>query len=326
VRAIFERIARAGWPVLAGVLLGLGVGGIWTLAQPDRYRAEARVLVRGEGSRSVLGAVEALAEGSVLEQNVAQTLRMARRPRVSATVGEGGVVTLSVEAGSGDRARQIDAEAALVLIQLVAARFGDTGVKATMLDPAHPAEQTSPTPGRNLLITGVIGLAAGLAAAAGLARRRQVPFVAGALDPAVARRLKARIDAVAKRERALARRAGELAEREQRLGRREEELAAAAGRPAPSRRREPEPELVPMAVQEPEPQPAALLEAGPRHWNLHALETLVRERGSADPAQVEEWNTYLFFLREHAESDGTLPASFDSLVNEVFGELLRGAA
>ena len=31
--------------------------------------------------------------------------------------------------------------------------------------------------------------------------------------------------------------------------------------------------------------------------------------------------TSVFFLREHAAADGTLPASFDGLVNDVFGPL-----
>jgi len=35
----------------------------------------------------------------------------------------------------------------------------------------------------------------------------------------------------------------------------------------------------------------------------------------------EEWGTYLFFLREHADADGTLPSSFDQLINDIFGPL-----
>jgi hypothetical protein len=329
VRASLERIVSAGWPVLVGVVLGLAAAGIWTLAQPDRYRAEARVLVRGT-ARGLAPAVKALAESSLLEQNVAQTLRLSHPPRVSATIGAGGVLTLSAEADSRDRARQLDGEAALVLTQLVGARFG-TGVQATVLDPAHPVEQTSPTPGRNLLIGGVIGLVAGAAAAVALGRRRPAPVIERAPDPSVERRLLARIDAVAKRERALARRAGELAEREARLLRREADLAAAEHEAAtvePEREREPEPE--PVAEPEPEPagispepeqmpEPAAQL---PGRWSLHALEDVVRQRGSADPARYEEWMTYLFFLREHATADGSLPRSFDPLVNEVFAPLV----
>ncbi len=332
MRASLERIARAGWPVLAGVVLGLAAGGIWTLAQPDRHRAEARVLVRGT-ARGLVPAVKALAESSLLEQNVAQTLRLSHPPRVSATVGEGGVLTLSAEAESRDRARQVDGEATLVLTQLVRARFG-TRVEATVLDPAHAVEQTSPTPERNLLIGGLIGLAAGAATAVALGRRRPAPPIelpATPIDvtpaPSVERRLQARIDAVAKRERALARRAGEFAEREARLRQREADLApaeqeAATAEPKPEPVSEPVVESAAISL-EPEPTPQAPAVQIRARWNLDALEGLVREHGGAHPARYEEWTTYLFFLREHAASDGTLPRSFDPLVNEVFAPLVE---
>lgn len=320
MRATLERIARAGWPVLAGVLLGLAAGAIWTLAQPERHRAEARVLVRGAEASRVVPAVEALAESSLLEQNVAQTLHLRRPPEVSGDAGRGGVLTLSVEAGSSDRARQIDAEAAVVLSQLVSSRFRTPPLTATVLDPAHTVAQTSPTPGRNLLLGGLMGLILGLAAAVALARRQEVPVTTGSGDPSAERRLKARIDAVAKRERELARRAGELAKRERELEGRAEELAAAAARPAPSLPREPE--LGPEPVREPGRPPEPELDTVRPHWNLHALESLVRERGEADPARVDEWTTYLFFLREHADHEGRLPAAFDRLVADVFGDLL----
>jgi hypothetical protein len=60
-------------------------------------------------------------------------------------------------------------------------------------------------------------------------------------------------------------------------------------------------------------------------WTLQALETLTRERSlaGASTAQQEDWSTYLFLLREHADADGNLPASFDQLVNDVFGPLSR---
>ncbi len=45
--ASLERIARLGWPILAGALVGLAAGAVWTLAQPVRHRAEAQVFVRG---------------------------------------------------------------------------------------------------------------------------------------------------------------------------------------------------------------------------------------------------------------------------------------
>jgi hypothetical protein len=312
--------------VVAGCLLvGLAAGAILTLLQSDRYRADARVLVRPQSSR-ILPAVEALAESSLVESNLAQTLHLASPPNVAATSGKGGVLTVSVEEGSRERARQVDAEAVVILAQKVLQRFGSAGVSATVLDPAHVAEQTSPTPGRNLLITGLAGLIAGLALAAapstGRAARATSP-----IDPNVEPRLQARIDQVAKRERALAQRAGQLAAREQDLGRREgelerrvstvdereEELVAAAAAPQPEP--EPEPEPAPSLRE-----PAPARSAGP--WTLEALEALTRERSSgASPEQQDEWSTYLFLLREHADADGTLPASFDQFVNDIFGPL-----
>ena len=180
--------------VAAGCLVaGLAAGAIWTWAQSDRYRADARVLVR-PGTDRIVPAVEALAESSLVESNVAQTLHLSTPPHVSATSGKGGVLTVSVEAESRERARQIDAEAVVILTQKVAQRFTAPGVTATLLDPAHAAEQTSPTPGRNLLITGLIGLVTGIAAAAGMTMRGPRP--SASTDPQVERRLRERIDDV----------------------------------------------------------------------------------------------------------------------------------
>lgn len=299
------------------VLAGLAAGAIWTWLQSDRYRADARVLVRPSSTR-IVPAVEAVAESSLVESNVAQTLHLASPPDVSAKRGEGGVLTVSVEAGGRERARQIDAEAVVILTQKVAQRFGNVGVSATVLDPAHVAEQTSPTPGRNLLITGLAGLVAGIALVAAVGGRRAAPTAPGAVDPDVERRLQARIEQAAKRERALAQRAGQLAAREHDLARREGELDQRA---AALEAAVPEPESKP--APEPEPAPAAQPVLKPDgRWTLPALEALTRERSAgASPEQQEEWSTYLFFLRGHADADGTLPASFDKLVNDIFGPL-----
>jgi capsular polysaccharide biosynthesis protein len=320
--------------VVAGVLAGLVAGAIWTWAQPDRYRADARVLVRPDSSR-IVPAVQALAESSLVATNVQQTLRLASPPSVSAKTGKGGLLTVSVEAGSRERARQIDAEAVTVLTQKVAQRFGTTvNVTATVLDPAHAAEQTSPTPGRNLLITGLAGLVGGLAVAGSLARARPRPAQALAVDPAAGRRLQTRIDEVAKRERAMARRAGELAAREQQLNRREQELAASASRSGATES-EAERRLIAREAElaageaalaaaaslaEPEAPGPAEVTAG-EGWNLRTLERLVDEHRGANPEAADAWATYLFFLREHADAEGALPRSFDDLVADVFGNL-----
>jgi hypothetical protein len=137
-----------------------------------------------------------------------------------------------------------------------------------------------------------------------------LPRVAGAppaAEGAAERRLQKRIAEVAQRERALARRAGELAAREH-------ELAAARREPAPPRT---EPEPAPEQPAPPEPAPARRpLDT----LNLNELERFVEAQQGASPAQLEEWRAYLFFLREHADSDGSLPPSFAGLVNDVFGD------
>jgi capsular polysaccharide biosynthesis protein len=117
------------------------------------------------------------------------------------------------------------------------------------------------------------------------------------------RRLEERVAAVTKRELAVAR------------------AAAAAATPAP-----PPPAPPPAAAPPPPPpQPpprAAVTRADGGAYNLTQLERLVDERGGAHPERREEWESYLYFLREYAAADGSLPLSFDSLVEDTFGALL----
>jgi hypothetical protein len=354
VPAELRRIARETWPFFAGLLLGLAIGGVWTLLQADRYRAETHVLLGGSSAARLGSAVETLANGSVLQQNVKQTLRLANAPDLSASV-DGNVLTMSAEAGSPERARQADAEAVQVLTQLVGARFGSQGVHASLLDQAHVAEQTSPTPARNLLICGLLGLVAG-AGGAYLRSRHLDPTVSassGVVDPNLERRLRQRVDEVTKRERALARRAGELAKREadleQRrgeldqlasrlterdadLGATKKQLADRAGSIAASERelaaRAAEPPPAPPPPQpepEPAPTPAAVAPTSALgrvgSWNVNALQRTVDSQSGATVEQAEDWRNYLYLLREHASADGSLPPQFDGLVEDVFGEL-----
>ena len=58
------------------------------------------------------------------------------------------------------------------------------------------------------------------------------------------------------------------------------------------------------------------------HWNLLELQRLVDQRGGEFPERMDEWLSYLFFLREYAEPDGTVPASFDWLIEDEFAEIV----
>jgi len=86
----------------------------------------------------------------------------------------------------------------------------------------------------------------------------------------------------------------------------------------------PEPEPEPEPEPAPEPEVAYLpTDEAPREWNLWELERVSREDVTADVAKTEERAYLLMYLREFAEADGNLPADFDGLVRDTFGDLLR---
>jgi hypothetical protein len=64
----------------------------------------------------------------------------------------------------------------------------------------------------------------------------------------------------------------------------------------------------------------------PREWNLWELERVAREHTTDDVAKNEERAYLLIYLREFAGPDGTLPADFDGLVRDAFGDLLHAVA
>ena len=89
--------------------------------------------------------------------------------------------------------------------------------------------------------------------------------------------------------------------------------------PEPESEPEPEPEPPPPAAERIVTLPAP---AEPREWNLWELERVTREAAGADTARDEERSFLLMYLREFADPDGMLPATFDPLVRETFGDLL----
>jgi capsular polysaccharide biosynthesis protein len=159
------------------------------------------------------------------------------------------------------------------------------------------------------------------------------------------------LDDVALRRRELDERVAAVTKRELEVARRSARLALPAVEPlaelgpgpvpVPELEPDPEPEPEPAPVP-PEPEPAPVppepapvppeqspepLPAGPAvgargAYNLLALERLVEERRNGNPERAEEWATYLFFLRDYAAPDGSVPGSFDWLIEDTFGELL----
>jgi capsular polysaccharide biosynthesis protein len=119
-----------------------------------------------------------------------------------------------------------------------------------------------------------------------------------------------RIASVTAREVELARRAAALAMREREF----------EARPEP--KPEPEPEPAPAPAPEPQPVAAAFVQTDRNgHYNLVTLEGLVEHGSRESPDRAEEWTSYLFFLRDYAAPDGSLPDSFDALISDTFSDL-----
>lgn len=104
-------------------------------------------------------------------------------------------------------------------------------------------------------------------------------------------------------------------------------------RPEPTPLPDPNPQLRALPDPEPEPQPPAAppspavvrlpqADGAPREWNVWDLERIAREREGEDGTRDEELAFLLLELRQFANADGMLPASFDPVIRETFGELL----
>jgi hypothetical protein len=239
------------------------------------------------------------------------------------------VIAISATDKVADHARQIAQEAAVVFAQLVDVRFaaGKPALHAAVLDSAHVLGGPDRRFVRNGLIGGLVGMLLGSASMFVLASGRRGVVPAGGGDGGVSKRerlLDQRVKGVTARERALATRAGELAKREQELEARALQLAASqadseavVSAPPPA----PEPVFVPAPEPAAEPEPALPARVGT--WNLHELQRAVDAQTGATPEEVENWRMYLYFVREHASPDGSLPRSMDALIADVFADVLR---
>jgi hypothetical protein len=342
--------------VLAGVLVSL-------LGSGTRRAEASVLVSSPAGPAAVspmLPNLRELATSGVVAANVRSTLRLTKstlelRRQLHATVRpQSEVIAISATDEVADHARQIAQEAAVVFAQLVGARFGTAqpALHGAMLDSAHVLARTDRRLGRNALIGALVGLLLGSASMFVLTSGRRQVIASGEDGDHLREReglLEQRLTGVTARERALADRAGKLAAREQELDARAAELTAAerevgerAGEVAASQR-----ELADRAAQiaatkselearaavqpppVPEPAPAPEAEAEPAlpprvgTWNLSELQAAVDAYTDATPEQTETWRTYLYFVRQHASPDGTLPRSLDSLIADVFAEIVH---
>ena len=274
------------------------------------------------------------------------------------------VIAISATDEVADHARQVAQEAAVVFAQLVEARFGtgEPALHAAVLDSAHVLGETDRHLHRNALIGALVGLLLGSALMFVLASGTRPVIAAGADDRAGVDdedlRMREglvdqRVKGVTARERALADRAGKLAAREQELDARasaleaaEREVGSRAGEVATSQQElanrateiaasKRELEALAAAPPPPVPEPASttpVKEAEPAlpprtgTWNLSELQAAVDAYADPTPEQAETWRTYLFFVREHASPDGTLPRSLDPLIADVFADIVHRRA
>jgi hypothetical protein len=351
--------ARRWWALAAGILLGVAVGVLVSVLGSSSRRAEASVLISSSAGpqavRPMLPNLRELAMGGVVAGNVRSTLRLTEsteklRSHLHATVRpQSEVIAISATDSHADHARQVAQEAAVVFAQLVGARFGTDKpeLHAAVLDSAH----AQGGPERHLLRNGAIGALAGLLLGAAtmfvLASRDPQTVIVESDDTEMTRReslVDQRVQVVTARERRLAEHMGKLAVREKELEKGLAKLAAAerkvkadADEVAASRKKLAD-RKAQLAVDErelatrpaapaPEPDsptiaPAPALPVPHGTWNLVDLQRAVDAHASSSPAQAEEWRMYLFFLREHASQDGSLPRSFDLLIADVFADVL----
>lgn len=137
-------------------------------------------------------------------------------------------------------------------------------------------------------------------------------------ESAQARELAAREEELARRQDALQRRVAAITARERALARRAAELSLREVTPV---RAEPEPEAAPAVEPEPSAEPA--IAPAPGRAGLPTLDELDHlVAANPDPDRSDEWRYTLLYLREYADYEGRLPAEFDGLVADVFGELL----
>jgi hypothetical protein len=253
----------------------------------------------------------------VLAGNVRSTLRLDEsseevRDRLEAEIRPGSqVLVIAASDDDADKARQIAQEAAVVFTRLVEARFGTRSppLQGAVLDSAHPLSPPNRHFLRNTLIGVIVGLLLGSAAA----------FLWRGGTAGIGPRAPDSPPDLRERERTLERRIREITRRERELARHAARFATREPQgPAPT------PAAAPVAPPgPPEPATAAAVDRGGGAWNLAELEGRVEAHSGLSPEQAFELRSYLFSLRQFADSDGSLPHSFDALINEVFGDVLE---
>jgi hypothetical protein len=312
------------WLALVGTAGAFAVAAILSATTNRSWRAETAIVVGtgsgplrpGEGgaTRDLANRLDDLVRSDQIAANVISTLhlresRASLLHRIAVSVPEPGLLRVRVTDRDRLRAPQIAQEIGFLFPQLVEHRF--PRLKAVVWDPAHLVGRSGRHWGRNVGIAGAVSVLFWVVALVPLARLERARVPVRVPETPASQRAPAPPPAAPP--------AAAPAEE-----------PAPAPEPTPSPEPTPEPAAVrqaePTAVLQPEPvaapQPAAV-DAEPGEWNLPDLERLVREHAGDFPDRTDEWEIYLDSMRPYADADGRLPATFDWLVWDTFGEVLE---
>lgn len=192
IRHYLDVLRRRKWTVVGVVALALCGATIFTLRQPDEYRAETTIVVGQAGGlvqpqnagaiQPFSATMKELITSTVVAQDVIQTLDLKTTPQgllgdISVSFSpESAALKVSVVQSSPAVAKGIAQQIGIAFSQLVKERFGTVNpqstapltapLTATVWDPAHVIPgKVQPRPKLNLLIAGILGLVLGLLAA-----------------------------------------------------------------------------------------------------------------------------------------------------------------
>jgi hypothetical protein len=297
------------WLAAAGTALAFGGGALAAGLSPADYRAKAALVVgRGDAplqpgqlNGSLTDSVAKLLDSNLIAADVIANLRLHETTqsllrRVDSGAAAPGLVWVTSTDKAALRAEQIAQEITLIFPRLVRARFtGENSLRATVWDPARVVDRPSRDWGTSMAAAAAASAFLWLLAAAGrpLVRLR-LPKAHVASNPPSNTVLQA----------------GPGAAHE-----------SPAGFPAPEGSSDTVLQAQPGDASSAGPRAGAPAN-GVRGFNLGELESLVEGARERFPERVDEWQAYVFFLRDHAEIDGSLPANFHQLVADVFAELL----
>ena len=275
-----NRARIAGTAVAVGIA-GAIVGAVVAYSGSTSHRAATTLSVQRGGTPAIVPTVVALAQTSVLAENVAQAVHIPmgtveRRLHAHPLAGTA-LLELTYDDPSAAQAAQVAQQAASTLESLVVARF--PALRVAVVDPAHPVSSA----GRPVLRDTLIGALLGLLAGAALGGRR------------------IRLPALPK--------APKLPSLPKPPKRSPKPKPVPGTEPVPGTP-PPEPEPQP----EPEPAPVELGELAELRAALAAYGAEFR------PDQVIEWAAFLDALEPHLVN-GELPSSIAQVADEVFAPL-----